>query len=64
MKITAWITRSEGWWAIEIPEVYGAHSQARTLEEVEFMARDAAALLIGRLENDFEVTIEIADSEP
>jgi predicted RNase H-like HicB family nuclease len=35
--------RSGRWWAIEVPEVRGAFSQARRLADVEPMARDAIA---------------------
>jgi len=34
------------WWAVRIPELKGCHTQARSLAEVEFMARDAIALLL------------------
>jgi len=35
--------RSGRWWAIDVPEVRGAFSQARRLADVEPMARDAIA---------------------
>jgi hypothetical protein len=38
--------RSGRWWAIEVPEVRGAFSQARRLADVEPMARDAIAALL------------------
>ncbi len=54
---TAVCTRSDGWWAIEVPEVRGAFSQARRLEQVEEMAREVIALLLGVPEDSFDVTV-------
>ncbi|KFI56546.1 type II toxin-antitoxin system HicB family antitoxin [Bifidobacterium callitrichos] len=42
---TAVCTRSDGWWAIEVPEIPGLFSQARRLDQVEAMVRDAAGML-------------------
>lgn len=49
--------RSGGWWAITVPELPGVFSQARRLDQVEPMAREAIAFLldvdaaqIGRIE--------------
>ena len=49
--------RSGGWWAITVPELPGVFSQARRLDQVETMAREAIALMldidtneIGRIE--------------
>src|SRR3982074_2493276 len=43
---TARCRRSQGWWAIGVPEVPGALSQARRLGEVERMVRDVVALAL------------------
>jgi predicted RNase H-like HicB family nuclease len=51
--------RSGKWWAIQIPEVRGCHSQARRLSQVEPMAREAIALLLGVPESEVAVTVEL-----
>jgi predicted RNase H-like HicB family nuclease len=38
--------RSGGWWAISVPELKGVHTQARRLDQVETMAREAIALFL------------------
>jgi predicted RNase H-like HicB family nuclease len=38
--------RSGGWWAISVPELKGVHSQARRLDQVPDMAREAIALML------------------
>jgi predicted RNase H-like HicB family nuclease len=43
---TAEARRSGGWWAIRVPELKGVHSQARRLDQVEAMAREAIALFL------------------
>jgi len=43
---TAEARRSGGWWAISVPELKGVHSQARRLDQVEGMAREAIALFL------------------
>ena len=49
--------RSGSWWAITVPELPGVFSQARRLDQVETMAREAIAMMldvdseqIGRIE--------------
>lgn len=59
MKITAHCVRSEGWWAVEVPEIRGLHTQARRLDQVEHMVLDAASLLTDRPESDFEVELAV-----
>ncbi|MDP8929838.1 MAG: type II toxin-antitoxin system HicB family antitoxin [Actinomycetota bacterium] len=54
---TAVCTRSDGWWAIEVPEVRGDFSQARRLEQASEMAREAIALLLEVPEDSFDVTV-------
>ncbi|MEU7570251.1 hypothetical protein [Micromonospora sp. NPDC049240] len=46
MKYTATCVRSGGWWAITVPEISGLFSQARRLDQVEGMAREAITLLL------------------
>lgn len=55
---TAVCTRSGDWWAISVPELKGVHTQARRLEQVEAMARDAIALMLDTEPDSFAVTIE------
>ena len=43
--VTARVTRSEGWWAIPVEEIPGLFTQARRLDQVADMVRDAASLL-------------------
>lgn len=47
MKITAKARRSDGWWAVEVPEVPGVFTQARRLDQVPEMAIDAVTLMLG-----------------
>jgi len=47
--------RSGGWWAIMIPEVPGAFTQARRLDQVESMASDVIALMLGVPEDSFGI---------
>lgn len=42
-----------GTWALTVPAVKGCHSQARDLDEIEVMARDVIALLLGVPERSF-----------
>lgn len=50
-------TRSGDWWAIDVPEVPGVHSQAKSLDEVPAMAKGAIALMLGVEEDGIEITI-------
>jgi predicted RNase H-like HicB family nuclease len=46
-KLTAIYERTEdGWWVVSVPEIPGAHSQGRTLEEAREMIKDATRLLL------------------
>jgi DNA-directed RNA polymerase specialized sigma24 family protein len=57
-RYTARAARSGRWWAIEVPEVEGAFTQARRLDQVESMAREAISLLLEIPEDSFEVVVE------
>jgi predicted RNase H-like HicB family nuclease len=46
------------WWAIEVPQVPGVHSQARRLDQVEAMAREAIALLLDVAADSFDLVVE------
>lgn len=55
--LTARCARSDGWWAIDVPEVPGLFTQARRLDQVATAVLDAAALLTGHPEADVDVTV-------
>lgn len=50
--------RDRGWWAIRVVELPGVFSQARRLDGVERMARDAIALLRDVPPDSFEVVVK------
>ena len=45
MNVTAGAERSGNWWAVEVPEIPGLFTQARRLDQVDGMVRDAARML-------------------
>ena len=49
--------RSGDWWAVEVPQVPGVHTQARRLDQVSAMARDAIALMLDVPPDSFDVTL-------
>jgi hypothetical protein len=55
---TAVCRRVGDWWAIEVPQLRGVHSQARRLDQVEAMAREAIALLRGVSTDGFDLRVE------
>jgi predicted RNase H-like HicB family nuclease len=55
-RVTA--VRSGRWWAIDVPELRGVHSQARRLDQVESMAREVIALMLDVPEHSFDVTVQ------
>jgi predicted RNase H-like HicB family nuclease len=57
-KYTARCRRSDGWWAIEVLELQGVFSQARRLDQIEAMARDAIALFLDVPDSSFDVSVE------
>jgi hypothetical protein len=61
---TATCQRSQGWWAIRVPEVRGAFSQARRLQHVERMVRDVVALALEVPPDSFDVRVEVMLPEP
>jgi len=50
------ITRSGKWWAIEVPELPGTYSQAKRIDQVETMAREATAITADVDESSFDIT--------
>lgn len=57
MKVTANVTRSEDWWAVEVPEVPGVFTQARRLSQVEPLVKEAVSLMLEVPAEDVEVAI-------
>jgi predicted RNase H-like HicB family nuclease len=55
---TAVAARSGRWWGIEVQELRGVHSQARRLDQVESMAREAIALMLSVSKDSFDVAVE------
>jgi hypothetical protein len=58
MKVTAKVERVGSWWAIEVPEVPGAFTQAKRLDQVAAMAADAVSLLTGEDVGPSDVVVE------
>jgi predicted RNase H-like HicB family nuclease len=59
MKVTATVERGTGWWVVEVPEIQGLHTQARRLDQVAAMVRDAASLLTGQPSESFNVELAV-----
>lgn len=54
-KFTAIYEHTEdGWWVVSVPEIPGAISQGRTLEEAREMIKDAVKLLLEVRREDAE----------
>lgn len=49
---------SGGWWAITVLELKGVFSQARRLEQVEELAREAIALMLDVDPNSFDIDVQ------
>ena len=63
-KLTAIYERTEdGWWVVSVPEIPGAHSQGRTLEEAREMIKDATRLLLEVRREDAEREASVAGKE-
>jgi predicted RNase H-like HicB family nuclease len=58
MTYTARVRRSGAWWAIDVPELPGVYSQARRLDRVESMSRDAIALYLDVDPTTLEIRVE------
>jgi len=62
-KYTAVARRSGRWWAIDVTELDGVFSQARRLDGVERMARDAIALMLEVDPASFDIDV-VEDLDP
>ena len=50
--------RSGQWWAVTVPELRGVFTQARRLDQVAEMAREAVALYLDVDPGDIRITVE------
>ena len=64
-QLTATATRSEGWWAVSVPEVDGLFTQARHLDDIPAMVRDALTLFpeLGIDPADTEISVDTVTPE-
>jgi DNA-directed RNA polymerase specialized sigma subunit len=60
MKVTAKVERVGGWWAVEVDYAGGLHTQAKRLDQVPEMVKDAVSLVADVPAKDVEVSIEAA----
>jgi predicted RNase H-like HicB family nuclease len=56
-RYTATCRRAGDWWAISVLEIKGVHTQARRLDQVDAMVRDAIALMLDVPADSFEVDV-------
>lgn len=56
-RYEALCTREGNWWAIDVPDVPGVHTQAKRLDQAEAMARDALALMLEVPPDSFDVDV-------
>ena len=52
--------RDGRWWFVRVPEVRGAITQARRLDQVEAMAREVVSLLLEVAPNSFDLDVQAA----
>lgn len=58
ISYTALARRSGDWWAVEVAELDHVFTQARRLDQVEAMARDAISLVLEVAPDSFDIVIE------
>jgi len=51
--------RSGNWWAFSVPEVPGAHGQAKRLEQVRDQARDVISMMLDAEPDSFAVSLSV-----
>ncbi|MGA2531305.1 MAG: type II toxin-antitoxin system HicB family antitoxin [Acidimicrobiales bacterium] len=56
---TLTIERSGGWWAFSVPEIPGAHGQARRFEHVRDEARGVISMMLDAEPDSFDVARSI-----
>jgi len=57
-RVTA--QRDGRWWFVRVPEIQGAITQARRLEQVESMAREVVSLLLDVTPESFDLDVQPA----
>src|SRR5260370_18801294 len=50
--------RSRDWWAVSVPGVRGVYSQAKRLDQVEPLVREALSMVLDVPEDSFDIRIE------
>jgi len=57
-------TRADGWWAVSVPDADGLWTQAKRLDQVEAMARDAIGAVMDLDDNQIDVQVEVEFDDP
>lgn len=57
-RYTAVCRRVGNWWAVDVAELRGVHTQARRLDQVEAMTREAIALTRDIAPDSFDVVVD------
>jgi predicted RNase H-like HicB family nuclease len=57
-RYTVRARRIGGWWALDVDEVQGVHTQVRRIDQAEAMARDAIAGVLNLRQSAFEVVVQ------
>lgn len=55
-RVTA--RRSGNWWALDVPDLPGVHSQTKRLDQAEAEVREAIAVMLDCEEDSFDIEIE------
>jgi len=58
-RVEAELGQSGHWWVLSVPEVPGAHSQARRLSHVEDIARELISLMTDAPPESFTVRVDV-----
>ena len=51
--------RSGNWWAFSVPEIPGAHGQAKRLEQVRDEARDVISMMLDAEPDSFDLALSV-----
>lgn len=57
-RYTVTATREGDWWEVDVSGLDGVFTQARRLDQVEAMARDAIAVMLDVPDDSFDIDIE------
>jgi hypothetical protein len=55
--------RSGDWWALDVPELKGVHSQSKRLDQAPAMIEDVIELLYDRAPGTYDLKVEIVNGE-